>query len=258
MRKNKIGVSYNLFDGEELLEGSIKCIRNNVNYISVIYQTTSNHGELCDGDLINTLFKLKNNGLIDEIELFKPDLTLSPTVNELRKRNLGIELSLKNECNYHMSMDSDEYYVIDEFKNMCKILIDIDYDVCLYQMVTYYKDFNHRLEPKETYYVPGLHKINSNTIYDVNYPSPVLVDPTRKVNGLKFKILEREDIEMHHMSYVRKDLNKKLNNSSANSNFNNINEVVKYYNNWEYPQKGLICGINNWYSELIKVKNLFN
>ena len=38
----KIGVSYNLFDGEELLESSIKSIRKNVDYISVVYQTISN------------------------------------------------------------------------------------------------------------------------------------------------------------------------------------------------------------------------
>ena len=33
----KLGVSYNLFDGEELLESSIKSIRDNVDYVSVVY-----------------------------------------------------------------------------------------------------------------------------------------------------------------------------------------------------------------------------
>ena len=41
----KLGVSYNLFDGEELLENSIKCIRDSVDHISVVYQSTSNFGE---------------------------------------------------------------------------------------------------------------------------------------------------------------------------------------------------------------------
>ena len=30
----RLGVSYNLFDGEELLEHSIRCIREKVDYIS--------------------------------------------------------------------------------------------------------------------------------------------------------------------------------------------------------------------------------
>ena len=41
MKNNKLGVSYNLFNGEELLEASIKSIRQNVDYINVIYQEYS-------------------------------------------------------------------------------------------------------------------------------------------------------------------------------------------------------------------------
>ena len=48
----KLGVSYNLFDGEELLEGSIKQIRSEVDYISVVYQEVSNFGESCDKNLL--------------------------------------------------------------------------------------------------------------------------------------------------------------------------------------------------------------
>ena len=41
----KVGISYNLFDGEELLEASIKSVRDNVDYISIVYQTESNFGK---------------------------------------------------------------------------------------------------------------------------------------------------------------------------------------------------------------------
>ena len=48
-KKNKyytmrLGVAYNLFDGEELIEYSIKSIRNNVDFICIIWQKISNHG----------------------------------------------------------------------------------------------------------------------------------------------------------------------------------------------------------------------
>ena len=38
----KLGVSYNLWKGEELLKYSIKAIREHVDYIVVVYQNLSN------------------------------------------------------------------------------------------------------------------------------------------------------------------------------------------------------------------------
>ena len=35
----KLGVAYNVFDGEELLLDSIKSIKPNVDYIAIVYQT---------------------------------------------------------------------------------------------------------------------------------------------------------------------------------------------------------------------------
>ena len=56
----KLGISYNLFDGEELLEKSINQIRNLVDYISVVYQITSNYGNPCDSELVSLLQKLQS------------------------------------------------------------------------------------------------------------------------------------------------------------------------------------------------------
>jgi hypothetical protein len=63
----KVGISYNVFDGEELLENSIKSIRDNVDYVSVVYQTVSNFGNPCDDGLVPLLEKLVKDGLVDEI-----------------------------------------------------------------------------------------------------------------------------------------------------------------------------------------------
>ena len=111
----KIGVSYNLFDGEELLEGSIKCIREEVDYISVVYQTVSNFGNPCDEDLVSLLERLKSEGLVDELFEYKPRVNKGGHYNEITKRNIGVSLSLGESCTHHMSMDSDEYYLLDEF-----------------------------------------------------------------------------------------------------------------------------------------------
>lgn len=253
----KVGVSYNLFDGEELLEGSIKSIRESVDYVSVVYQTVSNFGEPANDRLVPLLKKLKEEGLIDELFEFKPSVNKGGHHNELNKRNIGIALSQGAGCTHHMSMDSDEYYVKEQFEFMKKTMLEGDFDSSACQMVTYYKEFIYRLEPKEEYFVTGLHKINIASKYLYAYNFPVLVDPTRRVVPGKFRKFEREEIEMHHMSYIRDDIRKKLNNSSARGNFRDIDRLVNRYESWEFPQKALLGGTPDKESDIVKVDNKF-
>jgi hypothetical protein len=254
----KLGISYNVFDGEELLEGSIKQIRESVDYISVVYQTISNFGSSCNSELLSILEKLKVKKLVDEIILYSPTF-LSPHIDETKKRQIGLEYSIKNGCSHHMSMDTDEYYEENNFKNLKKIIIDGDYDSSYCQMLTYYKTWEYVLEPPEDYYVPLIYKINKNTHFKYGGLSPVLVDPTRKISNLNNPIvLKREQIQMHHGSYIRKDMRKKLENSTANVNFkNDIDKIVEHYNNWEYPQKVLWAGQPSRLLNIKKVNNLF-
>jgi hypothetical protein len=74
----KLGCGYNLWDGEELLERSIESIRKHVDYVVVVYQTTSNFGSLCSPGLESLLDELKAKKLIDETIFYqtKMDWTL--------------------------------------------------------------------------------------------------------------------------------------------------------------------------------------
>jgi hypothetical protein len=253
----KLGVSYNVFDGEELLEGSIKQIRSEVDYISVVYQTTSNFGDKCDDNLISLLEDLKNRNLVDEIYEYKPTVH-NGSGNEINKRNIGLELSKKNGCTHHMSMDTDEYYDTEQFKFLKKIVFDNNYDSSACQMVTYYKEPIYRLEPKETYYVSLIYKIREG-IYFNNVGFPVLVDPTRRMNCGNCKLFTRNEIEMHHLSYVRKNISKKMNNSSAKINFQNaIPMLTEYFNNWEFGKKALMPGRPPREFDIVQTENKFN
>ena len=254
----KIGISYNLFDGEELLESSIKSIRDNVEYISVVYQTTSNFGNQCGKELVPLLTTLKEKGLIDELYFYKPILRGGGHFNEITKRNIGLSLSERNGCTHHMAMDSDEFYTSIQFFNMKNILKEGNYDSSACQMVTYYKEPIYRLEPKEEYYVSLLFKINPGRAYKINCPFPVLVDPTRRMEGGTCKIFKREEIEMHHMSYVRKNIKTKLTNSSASPNFRDIDRIVNYYNSWKYPKQGLMGGSPDKFYDIVKEEKLFD
>jgi len=256
----RLGISYNLFDGEELLEGSIKQIRQQVDYISVVYQTTSNFGNPCNSNLVPLLTRLKSEGLVDELFEYLPKINKGGHYNEIQKRNIGLSLSQGAGCTHHMSMDSDEYYLSSEFENLKKIMTEGDYDSSYCQMQTYYKSWEYSLDPAETYYVSLIFKIKNDSSFVLMAPSPVLVDPTRRMaHSEKSIVLERKDIQMHHGSYIRNNIRGKLTNSSASVNFtNDIDRIVNHYNNWKYPEKVLWGGLPSTLHNVKKVKNIFN
>ena len=184
----KIGISYNLFDGEELLEDSIRSIRPHVDYISVVYQETSNFGNPCSEELVPLLTRLKNEGSVDELYRYKPHPLKGGHHNEITKRNIGLFLSEGQKFTHHMAMDSDEFYTNEQFELMKKTMVDGDYDSGACQMTTYYKEPIYRLDPKEDYYVSLLYKIRRGNQYVLGLYFPVLVDPTRRIEPGKCKI----------------------------------------------------------------------
>lgn len=255
----KLGVSYNIFDGEELLEGSIKQIRGDVDYISVVCQTTSNFGKPCSEDLLPLLKRLKKEKLVDEVLLYTPKIQNGGHFNEIQKRNIGLQSSLKVSCTHHMSIDCDEYYIPEQFVNLKKTIEEGDYDSSYCQMLTYYKSWEYILDPPEDYYVALITKIDENSSYVFCAPSPVFNDPTRRVLGPKNPlILKRDQIQMHHGSYIRKDIRAKLENSSASPNFNqDIERLVEHYNNWKYPEKILWGGLPSSLKTTKQIEPLF-
>jgi hypothetical protein len=253
----KLGVSYNLFDGEELIEGSIKQIRPEVDYISVVYQTISNFGNVCNPELINLLIKLKDEKLIDYLFEYKPILGVGGHFNEITKRNIGLSLSQSAGCTHHMSMDSDEYYLLEQFKFLKKEMIDGNYDSSYCQMRTYYKSWEYQLDPPEDYYVSLIYKLSQYDFFQMGTHSPVLVDPTRRMSSGKYKIFNREEIEMHHGSYIRKNIRTKLLNSSSKNNNWDINKIVDYYDNWKELEDGLLLKPFEEKVKLKKIKTLF-
>ena len=70
---------------------------------------------------------------------------------------------------------------------------------------------------------------------------------------------ERQDIEMHHLSYVRRDIGSKLRNSSAKANFNrNIDKIVDHFNKWTFGQKALLAGMEERLYDIKEVTPLFD
>lgn len=229
----KLGVSYNLFDGEELLESSIKSIRSNVDYISVVYQTQSNFGNPCSEELLPLLTRLESEGLIDELFEYRPNVSKGGHYNEIRKRNLGLTLSETAGCTHHMTMDSDELYTDEQLKYVKKIIEDGDYDSSACQMKTYFKDPSYEIRPMNSYYVSLIFKIRQGVEFVFGQQFPVLVDPTRRMDAGVCKVFTREEVEMYHMSYVRKNIESKLTNSSSRGAFTDVKGFLEMFKSYK-------------------------
>lgn len=216
--KSIFGVSYSLFDGAELLEASIKSIRSQVDYINVVYQNMSWYGEKSDIDLALFLSGLKKKGLIDEFIEYKPDLNIQAGSNEILKRNLGLEYAKKHRCTYFMTMDCDEFYIESEFENAKKYIVENDITHSYCRIINYGAEPTNRLINSADYAVPFFGKINKNSSLGYN-GRIILADPTRQLchhKNAKYYVLM--SINMHHMSFVRKNVERKLANSSTSEN----------------------------------------
>ena len=238
----KLGSSYNLFDGEELLESSINSIRNGVDFISVVYQTQSNQGNPGSEKVTDMLLNMVHDGLIDDVAHYSPDLSKHPHFNELAKRNIGLQLSKEAGCTHHMSIDTDELYDAEQFESAKKLIETGDYDSSACRLLTYYKNTSTVLDPMEDYFVSFIFKIREGIYYDI-IKFPVLVDPTRRMPGHKFLEFPVDHLVMHHLSYIRKDLKVKLENSSAKENWNEemMGKVLHHYSQWQPGMDALMA-----------------
>jgi len=261
----KLGISYNVFDGEELLKASAERMRLHADYISVVYQLKSNSGRPALEGLIDLLEDIRNAGIIDEIALYAPNLAITPALNEVQKRNIGLNLSRAHDCTHHLSMDTDEFYFTDQYANALFEIEMQGYDNTACQMQTYYKRPELRIVPPEDYWVTFVTKIHKHSEFKYNGYFPVLVDPTRRMNEgdiycpARFHGFKRSELEMHHMSYVRKDLRRKLENSSANANFiSEIDQIVDHWENFEDGDQALFAGCPIVYHDLIEGSNDFS
>jgi len=262
----KLGVTYNIFDGEEMLFFSLRNLRPMVQHINVIYQTTSNFGNE-NRNLEAKLNMYFRAGLIDVLSHYVPTLKKNEDgslswqngqENEIKKRNIGLQICRANGCDAMMTLDCDELYDPKEFKFAKNDFELGDYDTSFCKMSTYYKEPIYRLYPKEEYYAPLFYKIKKATEFgNQSADYPVILDPTRKVKAGYSRVYEREEIEMHHYAYVRNDISSKVINSSSQSDEVSKQKVIWHYDNFKDIRDSalMIGGVSNG---LIKVENKFD
>lgn len=251
----KLGVCYMVFDGEELLEYTVKALREEVDWISVTYQTTSYFGNKTNANIKELLDRLESNGLIDQSIFYEPNLNLHHKENELILRNIGLEASLKTGCTHHISLDVDEFFLANELNYAKKEIEKNNHDCSIVSIRTYYKDPTFVVYPDLKTKCSFIHTIENK--YDKKSEFPHHIEPTKKpTNYENCRIFQPTEIIQHHMSYVRKDIRKKFNNSD-NAQFYQLN---KFYDNFDNHQLGgRVCLLPDYLNRKTKkVENIFN
>lgn len=243
----KLAAIYNVFDGVELLPYSIKSIANHVDVVIIVYQNTSNFGEekRTDVELSFYLAPLIFKNIAHAV-YFRPK-QINGTKNEIEKRQLGLEKAKEMNCTHFLFMDCDEIY--EDFGRAKKEFIQSGANGSVCKMFTYFKWPTLRFEYEDNYFVPFIHELKKDTVCGVK-EYPFYVDPTRKVNCNSVALINER---MHHFSWVRKDIEMKVRNSSAKSNIEKSTLLKDYYN--EDCKEGY--HVDGFGQKLIRVENKF-
>lgn len=216
----KLAAIYNVWDGVELLKGSIEQL--SVDLLIIVYQDISNFGEAFD-----PMIRMKADG-IDKLpnvvfHKYVPSLKTG-FKNETNKREIGLSIAKKNNCTHFLHMDCDEYYDKEDFKYAKNYILDNNIKGSVCKIYTYFKKPIWRLESPEGYYVPFIHELKPTTSISKTYP--FYVDLTRRISEKEIKEIP---IFMHHFSWVRENIERKCNNSSAKQNILRGSLLKDYY-----------------------------
>ena len=267
----KIGISYNLFDGEELISRSIEVLREcGVKHISVIWQKVSYFGQPASEGIENLLNDLVQKKLIDELILFTPKYSGKPAfslyttkfarMDENAKRNLGIDVARKAGCTHFLTIDADEFYFPEEFKKAAEFIDQNNVDYSAVSIQPYHLKPTHALyAPDDDIKVPFLINIAKWPDTWFEYDGCAFVpycytDPTRRIsmmpNRHKLHIFPQEDIMMHHMRTVRKNLCKKYINSThfQSANPRRVKRLLKKIREKDGVFEGTINTVDNHFN----------
>jgi hypothetical protein len=260
----KLGIAYNIYDGQEMLPFAVENLRFYAHKIFVIYQEVSNFGNR-NPDLMPMLKELESRGLVDKLIPFTPSLEKnndgsinwkSGCYNEIKKRQLGLEVARVNGCDTYMTLDCDELYDCGQFKWAMEDFERGGYDTSFTKLLTYYKKPTLQVTPPETWYQPLFYKIKKDTEFVFINEYPVNTDQTKKVKAGHCRVYKENEIIQHHFAYVRHNLNSKVINSSSQSDKKSQEEVIYHFDNWKGVKDGALFNGGKKFG-LKEVENIF-
>ena len=248
---SKLGMGIVAFDDVTHLKNICSEIRDLVDIILVCLQEKSYFGNPIEKKVVEHIESLKDDGFIDDIMWFKGinygESIEAPRLTETDKRNAILErLEVYHKCSHSFITDSDEFYSHDEFVD-AKDIINSHNAVSSYcQYINYYRDYQHLLVWPYNAYVPFI--TESSYRFDFkkgNFDKPS--DPTRRYvlnKGDQYIILPFNKIKMHHLSWIRTNIETKIDNWSSKRYFQNVeglrDRIIERYKNYQNGQNAII------------------
>jgi hypothetical protein len=235
----------NFWDGENILPHAVKQWHKLGVDVIIVYSNISNYRTVKNNSALLSKPEYK------DCILYKcePRDSLQPVDNERMKRNYGLQKARELGYTHFITADADELYES----------VDVDYDAAgtVVACQTYFKSPTLTIGLDVTL-VPFVHKITANIAHAWNRTYPyafdknggIRIDPSRQLNindGVSFN----DKIVMHHYSYVRDNINSKMENSTAR---NNIRKSV-VLNDMENAKPGYFC--KYYQKTLTEVPNQF-
>ena len=245
-----IGLGIVAFEGTEHLANIITEFRDIVDYVVIGLQRKSYHGDPIDETDLNEIFRLKDEDhLVDNVLEVVLDTSKEPRVQETDKRNMILQDMENHGCSHGIVIDSDEYYTHKSLLRAIQEIDENDYEMTYCQYINYYADYKHFLVYpfKDGMYVPFISKTKYRHSFEcIDFPLPS--DPTRRFvrpfdridrvklpNGqlmdqkhytVEYHIFPWEVVKMHHLSWLRADMRKKINNWSSKTCFKDYNNLI--------------------------------
>lgn len=251
-----VGVSFNVFNGEEHLIAAIRSIRQQVDHISLVVQFISNMGNPCSENLRMTLQLVSDLRLADEVFIFIPDFSATPVENELSKRKIGLNLAKKAAVTHFMTMDCDEYYDENEMKSAKQLIKEFNIKATAVRTYLHIKRPIYRSRFPEPTCCAFLTEIDANSELCLGINYPYMVDPTRRViNKFPVFMMPTSIITMKHMNLVRKDLRNKLDNSTNAAATEFMDAVFKAVEHWRLGENLILP--NKPSLEIVEVDDIF-
>lgn len=229
----KLALCYTVFNGLELLEQSIKAMIKEVDLIILCYQETSNKGNKCKQ--VKPFCEYLADKYKDKIHLdrYDPSEIATTKENERQKHTQLMNEAKRLHASHYILAATDHFYTVDHIRYAKRKAIELDFDVSVTRMFTYYKEPIWQLEPPEEYFMPFISKLHRSTLFTRRVSYPVVVDPSVKVNTSsvihEFSI---DDCVLHHFSMIRKDIKDKFKNAASSVNWTpeQVNRFVLEYN----------------------------
>lgn len=245
----KVGLGIVAFEGTEHLANIITELQDCLDYVSIGLQRKSYHGDPIELIDLNEIIRLRDEDhLVDNIVEIELNMEDEPRIQETDKRNILIQDAEDHGCSHVIIIDSDEFYSKNSFIKALKEIDDNDYEMTYCQYVNYYHDYKHFLVYpfKDGMYVPFVSKTKYRHSFECqDFPLPS--DPTRryvrpyseivkvkygdnvydkKIYTVDYHVFPWNTVKMHHLSWIRADIRKKVNMWSSKTCFNNYNDLI--------------------------------